>query len=150
MNCQEVKTNMLAYLEGMLASDLTGRVRDHIESCPSCKAFHVFMQGIEHNIQEEKDLRVNPFLYTRIRERINSNRELAAHELQPSLLRRPAYYLVIVVFAVSLGLFAGKQLGNMLSKPSAAVPMVSASEQLKQEFYLQNLEKDDISQLMNN
>ncbi len=150
MNCQEVNENMLAYLEGSLGGDLPGRMKDHIETCDSCKAFQVFMLQVNLQIEDEKTRVPNPFLYTRIQEKIDRKHELPVHGLYPRLLRSPLYYAAVIIFAVSLGVFAGRQLGGLMSNQASPAPVLTEQEKLKQEFYLQNLENDDISQLINN
>lgn len=150
MNCQEVKENMLAYLEGSLGGDLPGRMKEHIETCDSCRAFQMFMLQVNLQVEDEKARRPNPFLYTRIQEKIDRKHEVPVHGYYTRLLRSPLYYAAVIIFAVSLGVFAGKQLGGLLSTPASTAPALSEQEKLKQEFYLQNLENDDISQLINN
>ena len=150
MNCQQIEPMLLNYLEGALDPVLAGMVKVHVDSCASCrKAFDIIVKAESH-IQQEKALRVNPFLFTRIQARLNEEPKPVPGILQPVILRRPLYYVTVVLVAVSIGILAGRQLSNLITFAPASGTSVSESDEWKQEFYLQNLEKEDISQLMNN
>jgi hypothetical protein len=150
MNCQDVKNSMLDFAEGKVSADLGNSIQSHLNSCTECESFFKLALKFEQIIEKEKALQVNPYLYTRVQERINSLDRRHTINLKSSILRTYYYYAAVIVVALFIGVFSGKQLGNLLSTKEDNVVITSESEQLKQDFYLNEIEKDDFTQVLNN
>lgn len=150
MNCQLVKDNMLDYAEGKVSADLASAMSNHLQSCLSCQGYYKLVIQFNKAVDAEKAVKVNPFLFTRIEERIKASRESAVISLASRFLRTYYYYAAVIIIALTIGVFAGKQLGTMLNKNQNKVVITSETEQLKQDFYLNEIEKDDFSQVLNN
>lgn len=150
MDCGLVKYNMLDYAEGKVPADLSKEISDHLHSCIACQGYYTFMLNFLKTIDEEKAMTVNPFLFTRIEAKLKSDKEAPIITLRTRFIRTYYYYAAVIIIALTIGLFTGKQLGNLLNKNENSTVITSETEQLKQDFYLNEIEKDDVSQLLNN
>lgn len=150
MDCRQVKDNMFDYAEGKVPADLMNRITEHMHSCADCQGYYKLILTFLNKVDEEKAVLVNPFLYTRIEARLNSDKETPIITLRARFLRTYYYYAAVLIIALTIGVFAGRQLGNLLNKNENNVVITSETEQLKQDFYLNEIEKDDVSQLLNN
>jgi hypothetical protein len=150
MNCRFVKENVLDYTEGKISADLNNAISDHLLSCLGCQGYYKFVLGFLKTVDEEKAVAVNPFLFTRIEARIKSVKEAPILTLRTRFLRTYYYYAAVIIIALTIGVFTGKQLGNLLSTNENKPVITSETEQLKQDFYLNDIEKDDVSQVLNN
>ena len=73
MNCKEVHTNLIFYLEQTLHPDKMHEIEEHLAQCPACQAELDFLASTLAIIDQEKSPQVNPFLATRIIGRIEDN-----------------------------------------------------------------------------
>jgi predicted anti-sigma-YlaC factor YlaD len=150
MNCQLVKDNMLDYAEGKLSADLRNEISEHLDSCADCHSYSKLVLEFNKAVNIEKSAVVNPYLFTRIEEKIRYSKEEHSVTFRTRFLRSYYYYAAVIFIALSIGVFSGKQLGALLNKNENNTVIISETEQLKQDFYLNELEKDDVSQVLNN
>jgi hypothetical protein len=150
MDCRFVKNIMLDYAEGKVSADLNNEISRHLHSCPGCLGYSKLVLGFIQAVDQEKALAVNPFLFTRIEARLKSDKETPIIPLHTRFLRTYYYYAAVILIALTIGVFTGKQLGNLLNKNDNNTVITSETEQLKQDFYLNDIEKDDVSQVLNN
>jgi predicted anti-sigma-YlaC factor YlaD len=150
MNCQFVKDNMLDYAEGSVSDDLNTAISDHLNSCTSCQGYYKLVIGFLRAVDAEKAVTINPFLLTRIEEKMKSSKEVPVLALRTRFLRTYYSYAAVIVLTLTIGVFTGMQVGNLLNKNGNSVVITSETEQLKQDFYLNEIEKDDFSQVLNN
>jgi len=150
MDCRLVKNNMLDYAEGNLSADVRNQISDHLHSCLACQGYYKLMNEFLKAINEERAVAVNPFLFTRIESKLKSDHEAPIISLRSRFLRTYYYYAAVIIIALSIGVFTGKELGNLLNRNENNTVITSETEQLKQDFYLNDIEKDDVSQLLNN
>jgi predicted anti-sigma-YlaC factor YlaD len=150
MDCQLVKTNLMDYAEGKASDSLRIEISRHLESCTSCRSYSQTVIDFVKQVNIEKSMQVSPFLYTRIEENLKKSGAVRVLSLQARFIRSYYYYAAVIVIALGIGIFSGKQLGTLLNKGESTVVITSESEQLKQDFYLNEIEKDDVSQVLNN
>ncbi len=150
MDCKLVKVNLLDYAEGNTSEDLRIEIRSHLNSCGDCQSYSKTVLDFIKVVSDEKSLTASPFLITRIEEKLKSSGEKKLIPLHSRLIRTYYYYAAIILIALGIGVFSGKQLGTLLNKDETSVVITSESEQLKQDFYLNEIEKDDVSQVLNN
>jgi predicted anti-sigma-YlaC factor YlaD len=150
MNCQLVKDNLLDFADGKLSADLRNTINEHLYSCAECRSYSKWVLEFIKAINIEKSVVANPFLFTRIEEKIRSSKEEHSINFRTRFLRSYYYYAAVIIIALSIGVFSGKQLGTLLNKNVNNTVITSETEQLKQDFYLNELEKDDVSQVLNN
>ena len=150
MDCQLVKISLPDYIEGNVSADLKKEIQKHLDSCAECQSYSETVVDFLKALDTEKSIRVNPFLINRIEAKLHSNGAEQILPLRSRLIRTYSYYAAVIVIALGIGVYSGKQLGNMLNTNDKSVVITSESDQLKQDFYLNEIEKDDVSQVLNN
>jgi len=150
MDCKLVKVNLLDYAEGNTSEGLRIEIERHLGSCNGCLSYSKTVLDFIKLVNAEKSLTATPFLITRIEEKLKSSAEENSIPLHSRLIRTYYYYAAIIVIALGIGVFSGEQLGTLLNKNETNIVITSESEQLKQDFYLNEIEKDDVSQVLNN
>jgi len=150
MDCKLVKMNLLDYAEGNTSEDLKIEIGRHLSSCNECLSYSKTVLDFVNVVNIEKSLTASPFLITRIEAKLKSSGEDNIIPVHSRLIRTYYYYAAIIIIALGVGVFSGKQLGTLLNKNETNVVITSESEQLKQDFYLNEIEKDDVSQVLNN
>jgi predicted anti-sigma-YlaC factor YlaD len=150
MDCRNVKDNMLDYAEGKTSAELRNAMSEHLNSCAGCEGYFKTVLEFLAVVEKEKAIPVNPFLITRIEAKLKSGNEIPVLSLRTRFLRSYYYYAAVIIIALTIGVFTGKQLGNLLNINQNNTVISSETEQLKQDFYLNEIEKDDVSQVLNN
>ena len=141
---------MFDYAEGKLSADVRNEISDYLHSCLACQGYYMLINEFLKTIDKERAISVNPFLFTRIESKLKSEHETPIISLRTRFLRTYYYYAAVIIIALSIGVFAGKELGNLMNRNENNTVITSETEQLKQDFYLNDIEKDDVSQLLNN
>lgn len=150
MECQLVKTHFVDYAEGKVPADLMDAIGRHLETCTDCQSYFRIVKDFNRFIESEKAMTVSPFLVTRMEEQLTHSPRKLSPTFSFRLVNTFYYYAAVVVVALGIGVFTGKQLGSMMNTKDTNVVVTSESEQLKQDFYLNEIEKDDVSQVLNN
>lgn len=103
MNCKQIERQLIYYLDDNLQDNIKSEIYDHINSCSECKGKMIFIQEALQMLDNEKTFEVKPFLYSRIKERINIKKAL----------RLPQRYLIPLAAAsvLTIGFFIGSVLG---------------------------------------
>lgn len=109
MKCKQIQRELIFYLEGGLNIEKRNEMKSHLSECETCKNFADNLDLSLKIIDKEKELQVNPFMYTRIQERINSyEHKPNAFITSATRILRPVFVSAVIVF----GIFAGIKLGN--------------------------------------
>ena len=122
MKCKDVEKVLIFYLDGELPEEKRLLVLQHINQCAGCAAKLHFLEESFQVIDSEKLVEVNPFLYTRIKARM---------EKQPEpVIRRWVLVPLAAVSVLAAGLFMGVLVGKLTQSqprlPSSAGYQVSA------------------------
>ena len=111
MKCKNLHSKLIFYLEDDLPEAEKGRVEKHLSECNECRAFANDMRKTLGIIEVEKKPESNPFFYTRLKARLESE-----YQQEPEMFRRPFFARVLqpVLFSVILllGIYAGIKLGQ--------------------------------------
>ncbi len=103
MTCKDIENRLYDIAEGEDFPDKEMFLR-HLEGCPYCQRLLEEIQAGLLVIEREKELRPNPFLATRVLERVKQEERIA----------RPKFFLnnVALLAAMLVGVFVGLQLGT--------------------------------------
>jgi anti-sigma factor RsiW len=120
MNCQLCQKFSDAYYKGNLPDDTKTQVEDHLATCNECAESYKILALADRVINEEKELLSNPFLITRIMERIE-NIETPLIKTIPVYKRiiRP----VIITASLAAAIFMGIMIGNIY-KPGSNLQVI--------------------------
>ncbi len=108
MDCKSTEKKLIFFIENSLPKEDAVLVADHLEQCSDCKAKMEFLKKTLAWLNAEKALQVKPFLFTRIKGR-----------MQPAQV--PGKFRVLKPLAIGtaliIGLFTGLLLGQLTKTP---------------------------------
>ena len=137
MKCCKIHNELIFYLEGGLDDKKRREINDHLLKCEKCKAFAYNLEYSLNVIEKEKELHPNPFLYTRIQERIEAyDKRPNAFITSASKILRPVFVTALIVF----GVFAGIKLGNYFNDKYVG----NVSEIQIETYYLNDLQHESL------
>ncbi|MDD5570887.1 MAG: hypothetical protein PHD97_06985 [Bacteroidales bacterium] len=110
MKCQKVQSNLIFFIGKELSQEDEEQTKLHLSACDECSMLYRRVNETINFINIERNEKVNPFLFTRINEKIkNSNsREII-----------PAYYRLAHAFVFALIISAGLAAGILLGTKNA-------------------------------
>lgn len=103
MKCSTLHKNIIFFLEGELPAKEMEQMQTHLATCPNCKAFAEDLKKTLGIITEEKSPRVNPFFYTRLKARMESESEKETVSFwQPVLVKvvQPAFFTILLLAGI--------------------------------------------------
>lgn len=112
MKCDKLHNDLIFFAEGSLSTKRKNEINDHLSKCDTCRKFVDELTYSMEIIDKEKTVETNPFLYSRILDKIN-NYEQSANTYRvfaPKILR-PVFVILLILF----GIFSGIKLGNSYS-----------------------------------
>lgn len=134
MNCHSANKNMEKYLSGKLKGRKEMAFKNHMESCGHCSTLLTNTLNTLSLLDEKPaTLPSQPFLYTRIKQKIETKRaERAPLAFKPIL--QPAIYLSVLAITI----FGGIKLGHYyLQKQTGDEYYIEA---MAKSYYLDGLE----------
>jgi hypothetical protein len=111
MNCKETERLMTGYLNGTLTAENKVSVDIHLEKCRMCSVLVRELSYSDNIIIEEKKMKSNPFLATRVMASID-NLEISTEHLQVSVWKR-ALQPAIITSLIIIGIFIGYKMGGL-------------------------------------
>jgi predicted anti-sigma-YlaC factor YlaD len=105
MNCSEVEKNLIFYLEGPLSADEVDKISSHLENCSKCTKLVYSINSSLSIIEDQKNLKPSPFLYTRIAAKLQNEIERVPYYRKRIL--QPLFIACIAVFALIGGIKIG-------------------------------------------
>lgn len=115
MKCKTVHNNLIFFLEKELPVLEMKQVQEHLDACPDCALFAEEMKKTLSILETENATENNPFLYTRIKAKLENQEEAERIQLsRPILIRvlQPVAFSVLLL----LGIYGGMKMGNVGSK----------------------------------
>jgi predicted anti-sigma-YlaC factor YlaD len=111
MDCFFIRNNLFSYQERQLSGRETKEFEDHLHSCGECSGIVSDFLSVTSFIDEKKAMETNPFIRTRILQRIESQIEQAREKTNPFFQRilRPVSVLFLLLIAVIIGFSIVKQ-----------------------------------------
>ena len=95
MKCKTIHKNLIFYLEGELSANENAKIKLHLAECAECSAFAAELGKSLEILDSEKSPEVNPFFYTRVKARLESqsNKEKVPF-WQPIMVKivQPAFF----------------------------------------------------------
>jgi anti-sigma factor RsiW len=145
MNCKDARNKMIFYAEGELKNPERDQLVQHLTTCSQCALLYQQLDNTLNLADKRETLEPNPFLYTRIREKLDAIeqgfKETAGVPAYQKILRPLA--LTLVLF---LGLYAGNRLGNFYDTKQQEQLTTS----LTTEFFINDMEQEKLEVLLLN
>ena len=131
-----VNNKLLLYHLGELKDQDMNQVAEHLKTCSKCSFALNEIRLTMAVIDEEKKMEVNPFLYTRIEQKLNELKtEKGRNKTVPSLniILKPVYIVVFILVAAFIGMFVWNNLKiNQNSKTKTTVYSINTTK----DFYI--------------
>ena len=112
MNCKTTKKNLLLYIDKQLSEKVKNEITQHITNCNQCSNLYNFMLAELKSIKEDK-IKPQPYLYTKIQQRIDLASESTVKswfKIPVQRILQPALYTVSVAAAIWIGIFFGAKI----------------------------------------
>ncbi len=143
MNCKEVNKNLIFSIEGELQPQKEMELLEHLMDCHDCNVLFMNLKETMATIAQEKATLPNPFLFTRIQEKISNleePRKIFHLKLDFIKILQP----VTLSFLLLMGVIFGISLGNSFQYQTLGQSMVYQSD----EFYLNDLQQETIESFL--
>jgi predicted anti-sigma-YlaC factor YlaD len=141
MNCKKINRDLIFFAEGSITGSRNEEINRHLSECKICRDF---VRELTYNleiIEKEKKAEANPFLYSKIYNKIISN-EQPANVLVTSAVKvlRPVFITLLILS----GIFSGFKLGSYLSDKYS----YSDSELQTITYYLNDLQHESVETIL--
>jgi predicted anti-sigma-YlaC factor YlaD len=110
MKCKTIHKNLIFFLEGDLPENKTGQIQAHLSGCKNCAAFAEDMKKTLGIIEKEKSVKTNPFFYTRLKARLESQAKPEKIPFwKPALVKvvQPVFFSVLLIAGIYTGFKVG-------------------------------------------
>lgn len=112
MKCKALHNKLIFYLEGDLSEKEAEQVQNHLSECSDCARFASEMQKTLGILETEKSPEMNPFFFTRLKEKMkpqNGTFELKGDN--PFLIRvlQPALFTLLLLAGIYSGIKIGQK-----------------------------------------
>jgi predicted anti-sigma-YlaC factor YlaD len=140
MNCNDCQTKITSYPEKKPSPETLQSIKTHLHTCKDCRALYAASVWVDAFVTEEKRIKVNPFMTTRVMAQIEKQEAVSANAgfvrlLKPQSLLVAASLVLALVLGVSAGSFY--QPANL-------------TEQVPEEFlYLNDAGMESLTYLIN-
>jgi predicted anti-sigma-YlaC factor YlaD len=148
MDCSFIKKNLFAILENTLSPVDQVETDLHIKSCPECSLVITEFQETMGIINHDKSKDINPFMSTRIIQRIESVRATQGTRQQKVFLHilQPAVFTFSLFLAILIGFSVGKTgMNRMSDKTSADLDLTS----IRSELFISDITDEDKTLFLN-
>lgn len=143
MKCKTIHRNLIFFLEGNLPEKEKKQIEAHISSCENCSAFAEDLKKTLGIIEKEKTTETNPFFYTRLKARLESQAEpLKVPFWKPVLIKvvQPVFFSILLI----AGIYTGFKIGA-----PARTNLVSAGYTTEEIFpYLNEMQSEPIEDFL--
>ena len=134
MRCNNTNSNLIFYAENSLTARRRAQIESHLEECPDCREYLSFIRESMLVIENEKEVKPSPFIYTRIMAGLESKRKIAQGRTKKLI---PAFAFTVILIVSVIG---GINLGKLYSSVT-----YDYSNELQEEVsYFDELEQEKI------
>jgi predicted anti-sigma-YlaC factor YlaD len=106
MECKEVNSKLIFYLEKELSRDEMTQMENHLANCSSCSDSLVLLQLAMGLIEKEKSLEPNPYFVSKTMNRLKEGKRKASQPVFTRLLM-PVLVSLLFVLAIGSGVLMG-------------------------------------------
>jgi len=141
MKCNKLHMDLIFFVESSLTPERKNEINYHLSECDTCRKFvNELIYSLEI-IEKEKRIETNPFLYSRIHNKIN-NYEKSTNTFLVFALKilRPVFVILLLLS----GIFSGIKLGSSYSSKYAD----EDSELQIITYYLNDLQHEPVETIL--
>ncbi|MBU1371025.1 MAG: hypothetical protein KJ578_03885 [Bacteroidetes bacterium] len=145
MNCRDARNSMIVCSTGEMKKPEHDQFLQHLASCSECAKLYQQLDSTLILADKRELVQPNPFLYTRIREKLDKIEQgVSKNAGLPSYQRilRP----ILLTLGLLIGLYGGNRLGNFYD----AKHQEQLTTALTTEFFINDMEMEKLEvQLLN-
>lgn len=143
MNCKTVSEKLISYSNRELSVSENELLKTHLENCGSCQTLYAELEATLNLIEKRKSVKPNPFLYTRIKQRLEATEHRTNHPVYIPVYKKIVQPVLLSFLLVS-GIFIGIKLGNICvsNQPSGL------SKSQTTEFYFNDFQQEQLEVLL--
>lgn len=126
MQCKTLHKKLIFFIEGELPEKEMNAIQVHLNECEACKAFAADLQKTLGVIENEKQLEVNPFFYTRLKAKLENKQNVRQPFWQPALVKvlQPAFFSVLLIFGVYSGIKIAQPIESNVAQNQEEIEMI--------------------------
>jgi hypothetical protein len=141
MKCKQASQLIWPYVERSLPDSLRQGVEEHIESCQECSRLMQVLMSTEEILAEQRKVTANPFLATRILEKLGKKPVPHYSFTYPQLLRNIALISLAVVAGVLLGI---RVMNNSMNTGNTMLSDQYSTSDTVSEFYYGDIYENEL------
>jgi len=132
MNCKKCHNDLIFYIEGNLPEERRQAVETHLHLCEECASFAAYLTSTMKVIGSEKELKPSPFLYTRIKARLEpEHREKTSGIWQK--VWQPALFSLILLLGIYSGIMLGQEFSSGMPQDYITVDIAPLMNEMSSE-----------------
>lgn len=120
MDCKIIADNILFYIDKELDTEFSKQFEEHLNNCAECKLLYQKIEGSYSKIELVKDLKPNPFFYTRLIAKLEKTKEKRGMQIFVNALKPLA-----VAASIGLGIIIGNGELDLLAEPESEMEIAS-------------------------
>jgi predicted anti-sigma-YlaC factor YlaD len=141
MKCKNINKDLIFFAEGSLTGKRKEEISKHLSECKICRDFARELNLALKIIEKEKEIAVNPFLYSRINTKISSNEEAQNVFITTAVkLLRPVFIALLIL----TGIFSGFKLGSYYSEKYS----YNDSQSQTVKYYLNDFQHESVESIL--
>jgi predicted anti-sigma-YlaC factor YlaD len=144
MNCSRVRKKLIFYAEGKLEGRESEQVSLHLADCKQCNHLYEELQSTLEIAEKRIPLEPNPFLYTRIKEKLEATGQTGEKTAHAPVYRKVLIQVVMSVMLM-IGIYAGNRLGNFYENSQQQTLATSSTE-----YYINDMQQEKLEVLLLN
>jgi len=148
--CNEIKENLIFYVEGSLNPDKSSQVQKHLDGCDECQSFILFLKDTLSVIEKEKSRDTNPYFSMKVMERlkIHSGSMQISGYLSFGRMYKPSLAILLAGLAIYAGIFLGGSYTKKFEISSFDHSRTNQLQTVADEFYLNDLGIENIETIL--
>ena len=139
MKCKIVTEKLIFYLDNEIEEEEREQIKEHLAECNKCNELFNELTSVLEYTKLKEIPEVNPFLYTRIKQKLENYKDDKA-EILLSFIHRLQLQPIILSFLLIFGLAGGIKLGNLYDANSSNDNTISQTT----EYYLNDLAQEKL------
>ncbi len=115
MKCSEVQKKLIFYIEKELGNSSKNEIESHLRECKNCNLLYSEISKTYGVLDNYKQLKPNPFFYTRLNEKIKEiDKKESGILFRPSIIKilQPIAISLVLVLSLVLGIIIGNEFSN--------------------------------------
>lgn len=111
MNCNKIDKYLNSYIDGKLSSEMANEIKTHLQNCERCHNLHSELQSTLMLVNKRKTAEPNPFIYTRIKTRLEELSNTKEQRESITILKKIFQPIVLTIILIT-AIFSGVKLGS--------------------------------------